>query len=80
MSRRGGARASAFRRRRVRAAARHSALRGEIGTAFLGTDLRSLQNDEFANPGTLWVERGEKLWREPAGRRTSRAPAATRTP
>ena len=39
------------------------------GTAFLGADLRSLQNDEFANPGTLWVERGEKLWREPAGKK-----------
>jgi sulfur-oxidizing protein SoxA len=38
------------------------------GSAFLGADLLSLQNDEFANPGLLWVERGEKLWREPAGR------------
>jgi len=39
------------------------------GSAFLGQDLRSLQNDEFANPGMLWVERGEKLWREPAGKK-----------
>ena len=38
------------------------------GSAFLGEDLRSLQSDEFANPGLLWVERGEKLWSEPAGR------------
>jgi L-cysteine S-thiosulfotransferase len=38
------------------------------GSEFLGADLRSLQNDEFANPGMLWVERGEKLWSEPAGR------------
>lgn len=38
------------------------------GSAFLGSDLRSLQNDEFANPGLLWVERGEKLWSEPSGR------------
>ena len=38
------------------------------GSAFLGADLRSLQDDEFANPGMLWVERGEKIWREPAGR------------
>jgi sulfur-oxidizing protein SoxA len=38
------------------------------GTAFLGADLRSLQNDDFANPGLLWVERGEKLWSEPAGK------------
>lgn len=39
------------------------------GSAFVSADLRSLQADEFANPGTLWVERGEKLWREPAGRK-----------
>lgn len=38
------------------------------GSTFLGEDLRELQADEFANPGMLWVERGEKLWREPAGR------------
>jgi sulfur-oxidizing protein SoxA len=38
------------------------------GSAFLGSDLRSLQNDDFANPGLLWVERGEKLWSEPVGK------------
>ena len=38
------------------------------GSAFLGADLRSLQADDFANPAMLWVERGEKLWSEPAGR------------
>jgi L-cysteine S-thiosulfotransferase len=37
------------------------------GSTFLSGDLRALQNDEFANPALLWVERGEKLWREPAG-------------
>lgn len=37
------------------------------GSTFLGQDLRALQADEFANPGMLWVERGEKLWSEPAG-------------
>ena len=44
---------------------------GELksGSAFLGTDLRALQNDAFANPGMLWVERGEKLWSEPAGKK-----------
>ncbi len=43
---------------------------GELrsGSAFLGSDLRALQNDAFANPGMLWVERGEKLWSEPAGK------------
>lgn len=38
------------------------------GSAFLGQDLRTLQADEFANPGMLWVERGERLWSEPAGK------------
>jgi sulfur-oxidizing protein SoxA len=38
------------------------------GSTFLGQDLRTLQADEFANPGMLWVERGEKLWSEPAGK------------
>ena len=44
---------------------------GELksGSAFLGQDLRALQADEFANPGMLWGERGEKLWREPAGKK-----------
>jgi L-cysteine S-thiosulfotransferase len=37
------------------------------GFAFLAPDQRALQRDEFANPGMLWVERGERLWREPAG-------------
>jgi len=38
------------------------------GSAFLGADLRALQADDFANPGMLWVERGEKLWSQPAGK------------
>ncbi len=40
------------------------------GSTFLGQDLRTLQADEFANPGMLWVERGEKLWRETAGKKS----------
>ena len=45
---------------------------GELksGSAFLGSDLRALQNDGFANPGMLWVERGARLWSEPAGKKT----------
>lgn len=38
------------------------------GLEFSSADVRSLQADDFANPGMLWVTRGEKLWREPAGR------------
>ena len=38
------------------------------GITFAGDDVRAMQQDEFANPGMLWVERGAKLWSEPAGR------------
>ena len=38
------------------------------GIDFAGPDVRALQADDFANPGMLWVARGEKLWREPAGK------------
>ena len=38
------------------------------GLAFAGADVRALQADDFANPGMLWVVRGEKLWSAPAGR------------
>ena len=37
------------------------------GSAYLSADLKALQDDEFANPGMLWVERGARLWNEPAG-------------
>lgn len=42
-----------------------SALRS--GITFAGADVRSMQADDTANPGFLWVERGEKLWSAPAG-------------
>ncbi len=35
------------------------------GTHFLGEDLRALQADDFANPGMLWVARGEEYWAQP---------------
>ena len=37
------------------------------GSAFTSEANRTLQADDFANPGMLWVERGAKLWSEPAG-------------
>jgi sulfur-oxidizing protein SoxA len=37
------------------------------GLEFTGADVRALQLDDFANPGMLWAERGEKLWSTPAG-------------
>ena len=36
------------------------------GGTYMGADLRTMQADDFANPGMLWVEKGEKLWRAPA--------------
>jgi sulfur-oxidizing protein SoxA len=32
------------------------------GLEFAGTDVRSMQADDFANPGFLWIERGKVLW------------------
>lgn len=34
------------------------------GIDFAGSDVRSMQSDDVANPGFLWVERGEALWSE----------------
>jgi sulfur-oxidizing protein SoxA len=34
------------------------------GLVFAGADVRAMQADDFANPGFLWVERGEKSWRD----------------
>ncbi|MFO1310869.1 MAG: sulfur oxidation c-type cytochrome SoxA [Burkholderiales bacterium] len=32
------------------------------GIAFSGPDVRAMQADDLANPGFLWVQRGEALW------------------
>lgn len=32
------------------------------GYTFLGPELQALQDDEFSNPGTLWLGQGEELW------------------
>ena len=37
------------------------------GIEFASADIRAMQADDFANPGMLWVVRGEKLWHDPAG-------------
>ncbi|MGC4249951.1 MAG: sulfur oxidation c-type cytochrome SoxA [Sphingobium sp.] len=44
-----------------------SATGARSGYAYLSPETRHLQDDEFANPGMLWVEEGERLWKEPAG-------------
>ena len=36
------------------------------GIEFLAKETRALQADDFANPGMLWVTRGQKLWSESA--------------
>jgi sulfur-oxidizing protein SoxA len=43
-----------------------SALRS--GITFAGADVRAMQDDDFANPGMLWVDRGAREWQQaPAG-------------
>jgi sulfur-oxidizing protein SoxA len=37
------------------------------GYSYLGEETRALQDDAFANPGMLWVERGQALWSTPEG-------------
>jgi L-cysteine S-thiosulfotransferase len=37
------------------------------GIEFASNDVRSLQADDFANPGMLWVTRGESSWKARAG-------------
>jgi L-cysteine S-thiosulfotransferase len=52
-----------------------SALAGEAqrpnpsksGAEFQSADVQKQQADEFANPGMLWVTRGEALWSQPRG-------------
>ena len=37
------------------------------GIEFASEEVRALQRDDFSNPGMLWVDRGARLWRAPAG-------------
>jgi sulfur-oxidizing protein SoxA len=37
------------------------------GVEFQSPDVRAQQSDDFANPMTLWVARGEALWAQPRG-------------
>jgi sulfur-oxidizing protein SoxA len=45
------------------------------GYTYLSPENQRLQDDEFANPGLLWVEQGRELWRHADG--TSGASCAT---
>ena len=37
------------------------------GYTYLSPELQAEQNDDLGNQGMLWVERGETIWRTPAG-------------
>jgi sulfur-oxidizing protein SoxA len=37
------------------------------GSEFQSADVRKLQSDDFANPMSLWISRGEAVWSEPRG-------------
>lgn len=37
------------------------------GSTFMNPDIRAMQADDFANPASLWLEKGEKLWNARAG-------------
>ncbi len=51
------------------------------GREFLGAELRAMQDDDFSNPGLLWVERGQVLWRtQPASVTGSAQPAVGTKP
>ena len=41
--------------------------RARSGIEYASGNIRSMQADDFANPGMLWVTRGEKLWNTPGG-------------
>ena len=42
------------------------------GSSYMSADIKAMQDDSFANPGMLWVEKGAKLWQTAPG---SAAPA-----
>ena len=44
---------------------RPNPLRG--GSEFQSPEVQAMQSDAFANPGSLWLTRGEKLWEERRG-------------
>ena len=47
--------------------ARYSVEQRRSGSTFLAPETRALQEDDFAIPGLLWVEQGQRLWDAAAG-------------
>ena len=37
------------------------------GTSFMAPETRAIQDDDTANPGLLWVQEGDELWRKKVG-------------
>ena len=37
------------------------------GLSFASPEVRAMQQDDFSNPGMLWVEKGGRLWSAPEG-------------
>ena len=48
--------------------AAHAQTPPRSGLEFAGPELRALQQDDGANPGMLWVDRGAALWRQDCAR------------
>jgi len=48
-------------------AAVETAAGARSGYTYMGPETQALQDDDFANPGMLWVDEGQKLWSQPAG-------------
>ena len=46
---------------------RYSVEERRSGYTYLSEDNQRLQDDDFANPGLLWVERGRELWQQRDG-------------
>jgi L-cysteine S-thiosulfotransferase len=46
---------------------RYSVAERRSGYAYLSEENQRLQDDDFANPGLLWVERGRELWQQIGG-------------
>ncbi|MEM7018621.1 MAG: sulfur oxidation c-type cytochrome SoxA [Pseudomonadota bacterium] len=44
---------------------------GEVksGYEYLSAENRAMQDDDFSNPGLLWVDEGAALWRQPLGKK-----------
>src|SRR5262245_9347469 len=43
---------------------RYSVAERRSGYTYLSEENQQLQDDDFANPGLLWVERGRELWQQ----------------